>query len=210
MLSTQLVDPARRPNSSTQLSSLNPWLKLVDPARRPSSLTQLVDAARRPNSSTQPCSYMRRGFLLQKKKAPLRSEHCCNAPEHAVFCLMASRLTFLTCETSVLFLCRQQERARKPLVNAMLYCQHIAMIDDALKEFTLYEHSMTPMGQLLRTNREPCRFLLTRLYYQGLGIPFKQMFFCLWHAVTFFFPEGRALERSISAAHLIAFQNRAH
>ena len=109
---------------------------------------------------------------------PLRSEHRYSSPEHAVFCQMTSRQVFLTSEAAVLSLCRSQEREA-----GRYYFRAITSIHRIQRSLPPYEPSMTPVGMILASGREPTRFVVARLYYQDLGKAIRCMFFGIWRVV---------------------------
>ena len=103
------------------------------------------------------------------------------ATEHVVFCLMASKLTHLTNEASVLFLCQNQER-----VAGQLYLHTIT--DVSACTWALND----PFFRLLRltrySHRQPVRTTL-EMYRRDLVWHRLRKFFSIWRAATFLFPK---------------------
>ena len=130
---------------------------------------------------------MRRGFLLKKPSAPAHaayttlpgSKHRYSAPEHVVFCLMASHLSYLTGETVSLKLCRDQKR-----LAGQLYHVHIANFQRIREGIC----ECTPMGMMLHADREPNRLLVNHFYFRELGIHIVAAFFCMWRLVSLLLP----------------------
>ena len=131
---------------------------------------------------------MQRGFLLKNKIVPhadtarhRESDHRCSAPEHVVFCLMASRLTHLTNKASVLCLCQNQER-----VAGQLYLHTITEVSACTWALN------DPFFRLLRltrySHRQPVRTTL-EMYRRDLVWHRLRKFLCIWRAVTFLFPK---------------------
>ena len=127
---------------------------------------------------------MQRGFLLKNKIVPhadtarhRESDHRCSAPEHVVFCLMASRLTHLTNEASVLFLCQNQER-----VAGQSYLHTITDVSASTR--ALNDLCIHPCRWLLRRNRT-----MLEMYRRDLVWHRLRKFFSIWRAATFLFPK---------------------
>ena len=100
-----------------------------------------------------------------------------SAPEHEVFCLMASRLSYLTGEAPSLQLCRNQER-----LAARIYHKHLAVFEVFFKHLPPYEPSSTLIGMILKSNRQPTRFAMNYLCF-ATRIPNS-------HTISMFFPSG--------------------
>ena len=100
-----------------------------------------------------------------------------DATEHVVFCLMASKLTHLTNEASVLFLCQNQER-----VAGQSYLHTITDVSGSTEALNdLYIHPCRWVLRWIPTSLDP--------WIRDLVRHMLRKCFSIWRAAKFVFPK---------------------